>query len=231
MTSGAGSARVDPLDGANRRRPHRPRGPVAHGAAPADELRSRRGCSRWRYAGTPDAAASSIPRLGAAGLLGHPGCRAAQDLLTPVLLDHSRPRVCVGTAIAALHGRHLRSRAASTSRRCSTTPGSRARCRTSTSRSVTRAGAQFTERHGVHAGGRELVADADPDPPHAGVGPGRRGACPSPPAQASTSSGCAATRSPTPSGGASCGTSRRRGSSAGSPPRGAPRRTGPRGRA
>ena len=71
----------------------------------------------------------------------------AQDLLTPALLNHSGRAYTWGAAIAVLHGITF-DRELTTWVRCSTTPGSRARCPTSTS------------RFAVPADIRELVANA-----------------------------------------------------------------------
>ena len=156
IRSGRSAGRSD------RRRAHRPRVPVAHGAAAAG-----RASHRGRPARDGAAHALGTPqRRRSRGLvppdssLARDAEEAAQDLLTPVLLNHSRRAYAWGAAIAALQGSRS-TVSCSTWRRCSTTPGSRARCRevdfTVRSAALAR---EFADRHGVPADGRELVANA-----------------------------------------------------------------------
>lgn len=151
---------------------------------------------------------------------------AARELLTPALLNHSRRAFAWGSAIAALQqvefDRELLYVASMFHDTGLPSPVPHVDF-TVRSAEIARA---FLDERGVAAPGQELVADAIALHHTPGVSPAFGGeAFLLSPAPASTSSACAATRSPTASGTASSASSRGSGSKPSSPASGDARHT------
>ena len=217
------------MDRAHRRRAHRPR---VRDAGPAAAARRARhpgrpvGDGTARAFGTPRHHRTGAPC--AAGLVARPRRQeAAEDLLTPVLRNHSHRAYAWAAAIAARHGisfdRELLYLAAMFHDTGLPSPVPHVDF---TVRSAALA-REFADRHGVPADGRELVANAIAmhHSPGVGLESGPEAYLLSAGAAVDVF-GCAATRYPTRSAGAWSSSSRGWASSASSPGCGAPRPSG-----